>query len=458
MLHLFTRPLFTFRLFMFVMLFGLSGVAKAYSVSVAITPDTVSFTANESDVVYVALSVVKVNGDAVFSDTAKTNIGWTLDDSINDGRYKYEVTLSNIPAGSADRNKPSAVTPKVIKRSGSLLVQSGNFVLPKTEEVGFLSSPASIFASVLEFLIPSAHAQEVIPSALIVQDSVCIGTDCLSGEVFDFDTLRLKENNLRIDFEDTSASASFPSNDWGIIINDTANGGNNFFAIEDSGAAALPFYIEAGAQNNALYLDANGRIGFGTSAPSTSIESRIGSTPTLRLNQDGSQGFTPQVWDIGGNEQGFFVNDITASSATPLFIGAGAPNNAVYVSSGTGNVGIGTNAPTESLHVVGNAIISGNLELASSREIKHAIENLDLKQALSALLSLQPVSYRYNHLPEQKTLGFIAEDVPDLVATESRKSLKPMDIVAVLTKVVQEQQAQIQSLSNKIEQLSEQEK
>jgi len=75
MLHLFTRPLFTFRLFMFVMLFGLSGVAKAYSVSVAITPDTVSFTANESDVVYVALSVVKVNGDAVFSDTAKTNIG-----------------------------------------------------------------------------------------------------------------------------------------------------------------------------------------------------------------------------------------------------------------------------------------------------------------------------------------------------------------------------------------------
>jgi len=68
------------------------------------------------------------------------------------------------------------------------------------------------------------------------------------------------------------------------------------------------------------------------------------------------------------------------------------------------------------------------------------------------------VSYRYNHLPEQKTLGFIAEDVPDLVATESRKSLKPMDIVAVLTKVVQEQQAQIQSLSNKIEQLSEQEK
>ncbi|MDO8281071.1 MAG: hypothetical protein Q7U10_00350, partial [Thermodesulfovibrionia bacterium] len=37
-------------------------------------------------------------------------------------------------------------------------------------------------------------------------------------------------------------------------------------------------------------------------------------------------------------------------------------------------------------------------------------------------------------------LGFIAEDVPDMLATYDRKSLDPMDIVAVLTKVVQEQQ------------------
>ena len=37
-------------------------------------------------------------------------------------------------------------------------------------------------------------------------------------------------------------------------------------------------------------------------------------------------------------------------------------------------------------------------------------------------------------------MGFIAEDVPDLVATKDRKGLSPMDIVAVLTKVLQEQQ------------------
>jgi hypothetical protein len=39
---------------------------------------------------------------------------------------------------------------------------------------------------------------------------------------------------------------------------------------------------------------------------------------------------------------------------------------------------------------------------------------------------------------DEKHVGFIAEDVPELVAMKDRKSLSPMDIVAVLTKVVQE--------------------
>lgn len=459
MLSSHVREFFSFRSFIVVALFLMSSAASAYDVSVSIQPESVTFSSSDSRVAYVAVSVVKVNGDEVFFATSEKSITWALNDSIEDGRYKYELTFSNIVAGSGDRIKTSTVEPKIIKRAGALLVQSGSLVLPQSEEeVGWLPAPAAIFASVLEFLIPSAHAQqEVILSSLVVDGSACVGTDCANGEVFSFDTIRFKENNLRLHFDDTSVSASFPSNDWRIIINDSANGGNNFFAIEDSNTGSLPFYLEAGAQSNALYVDANGRVGFGTATPATSLETRFGSTPTLRFNQDGSQGFTPQVWDIGGNEQGFFVSDVSGSLTTPMFIAAGAPSNALYVSN-SGSVGIGTNNPTESLHVVGNAIISGNLELASSREIKHAIENLDLSDAVSALLDLQPVSYRYNHLPDQTTLGFIAEDVPDLVASESRKSLKPMDIVAVLTKVVQEQQMQIQTLSEKVERLSEQEK
>src|SRR5882672_5192780 len=58
-----------------------------------------------------------------------------------------------------------------------------------------------------------AAADFVIADDLIVQGSTCTGLDCVNNESFGFDTLKLKENNLRIFFEDTSVSAGFPSND-----------------------------------------------------------------------------------------------------------------------------------------------------------------------------------------------------------------------------------------------------
>ena len=53
---------------------------------------------------------------------------------------------------------------------------------------------------------------------------------------------------------------------------------------------------------------------------------------------------------------------------------------------------------------------------------------------------MNPVKYNYKADKAEKYVGFIAEEVPELVAMNDRKSLSPMDIVAVLTKVVQEQQ------------------
>jgi hypothetical protein len=50
-------------------------------------------------------------------------------------------------------------------------------------------------------------------------------------------------------------------------------------------------------------------------------------------------------------------------------------------------------------------------------------------------------------------VGFIAEDVPDLVAMPDRKGLSAMDVVAVLTKVVQQQQKTIAELQAKVEKL-----
>ncbi len=48
-----------------------------------------------------------------------------------------------------------------------------------------------------------------------------------------------------------------------------------------------------------------------------------------------------------------------------------------------------------------------------------------------------------------------ADDVPDLVATNDRKNLVAMDIVAVLTKVVQTQQEQINDQRETIEEFQQ---
>ena len=61
---------------------------------------------------------------------------------------------------------------------------------------------------------------------------------------------------------------------------------------------------------------------------------------------------------------------------------------------------------------------------------------------METLAALAPVTFKYK-IDDEAHVGFIAEDVPDLVATKDRKGLSSMDIVAVLAKVVQQQQAQL---------------
>ncbi len=197
--------------------------------------------------------------------------------------------------------------------------------------------------------VNSAADQQILDD-LIVDGSACIGQDCVNGESFGFDTLRLKENNLRIHFDDTSNSASFPGNDWRLVANDSSNGGANKFSIEDATAGRVPFTIEAGADANALYVDDSGRTGFGTATPVANLHVVEGNTPTLRLEQDGSSGFTAQTWDVAGNEANFFVRDATNGSKLPFKIKPGAPTSSLFIAA-DGDIGMGTESPAAALHI-----------------------------------------------------------------------------------------------------------
>lgn len=189
-----------------------------------------------------------------------------------------------------------------------------------------------------------ALADIVHPDDVIIDFSLCVGNDCVNGENFSFDTIRLKENNLRIHFDDTSASASFPSNDWRILANETGNGGRNFLAIEDATAGRIPFRVEAGAPVHSLVVEQDGDIGIKVLDPVVDLHIREGNTPTVRLEQDGSDGFTPQTWDVAGNEANFFIRDVTNGSRLSFKIKPGAPENSLFIAA-DGDIGLGTTSP-----------------------------------------------------------------------------------------------------------------
>ena len=90
---------------------------------------------------------------------------------------------------------------------------------------------------------------------------------------------------------------------------------------------------------------------------------------------------------------------------------------------------------------------------SSSRELKENIESLSTDEAVETLAVLDPVKYNYKVDKDDAHVGFIAEDVPDLVASTDRKGMSPMDVTAVLTKVVQEQQKTIAELQSRLEAL-----
>jgi len=120
-----------------------------------------------------------------------------------------------------------------------------------------------------------------------------------------------------------------------------------------------------------------------------------------------------------------------------------------------GFVGIGNTSPSFPLQMGSGAYVSagGVWTNASSREYKKDIEVLAANEAMDAVKALRPVKFRYKGNAEEGHVGFIAEEVPEIVATRDRKGMSPMDVVALLTRVVQDQQKTIEELSEQVARL-----
>jgi hypothetical protein len=290
---------------------------------------------------------------------------------LADGQYNYELRIvpvltkevrDRLAAAREAGNEKAVMAelrhtgtlPAVTVQSGAFAIVNGALMTPGQPEPERRQPRRNKAADDKADGIANTFLEDqVIPDDLIVQQSLCVGFDCVNNESFGFDTIRLKENNTRIKFEDTS-TGTYPTNDWQLTANDSASGGASKFSIEDITGAKVPFTITAGASTNSIFVDSTGRVGFRTSTPVLDLHVATSNTPAVRLEQNNSGGFTAQTWDIGANEANFFVRDVTGGSKLSLRIRPGAPTSSLDISA-DGDIGIGTASPDEKLHVFENA-------------------------------------------------------------------------------------------------------
>ncbi len=417
-----------------------------------------------------------------------------LEGSWQDGIYSFELSEFGQAALDRDAGDPSqrglagAGADKATPAAwGHFTIQGRGLQLPVE-----MAEPVPKRAAIEPPQTRDSTRDQVIADDLIVQGSICVGFDCVDNESFGFDKLRLKENNTRIHFLDTSAAAGFPARSWELTANDSASGGLDYLAIHDRGTNARPFWVRSNAPSHSLMIDPSGRIGVGTSVPLMHMHLQNANTPGLRLQQAGG-GFGSYSWDVAGNEANFFVRDVMSGSTLPFRIQPGTPTNLLTLNK-EGHVGIGlwagqtaatldiyrrrgsealvrvrtgdASAPDTQMELSesGDLYINGSLTQLSSRHAKGNFRNVDPGSLLRKVNELPISQWNYLHQSEDvKHLGPTAEDFHAAFGLGQRPTeIAPSDIAGValaavqaLTTEVAERDRRIEALEARLQQLEQ---
>jgi hypothetical protein len=226
-------------------------------------------------------------------------------------------------------------------------------------------------------------------------------------------------------------------------------------------------------------IKSDGNVGYGTTNPVSLLHiekaggTTFGSGDQFRVSSG-----------VSGNRAEFhFTDNVTSDAFLSFLPSATAASRYLEISAngaaggiavdGNGRLGIGTTSPTEKLHVVGNARITamngigdigadanGVLQAATSdMNLKNTIENSPF--GLNEILLLNPVTFFYNDENRKidsdvKEVGFIAQDVFDVIPNAVSSTgtgdlqLDYRAITATLAKAIQEQQALIKALEQRL--------
>ncbi|MBD2624721.1 tail fiber domain-containing protein [Microcystis flos-aquae FACHB-1344] len=320
----------------------------------------------------------------------------------------------------------------------------------------FLGDGSNLTGVVKNLDLAVKKAGDTMTGALTIQNSLTV-TGTISGKI---DAVNITSGTLSVDRIPNLSAEKITSGTLSInrIPSLVATRGENTFTGKQSINGNLSVQGEINWGNSSrLQSDQGGSIELGgdSSTPGRG-------TPYIDFHFAGlTQDFNTRIINDANGRLSLVAQEICLSSD-----GGGTPVGAMSIDVGTfgtmenaGNsyffrvrdIGGGPSTP---FYIRGDGQVFGQFAQSSSKELKENIGLLSLQEAAQTLAGLNPVKFNYKTDSDQhQNIGFIAEDVPKLLATSDRKGVSIMDIVGVLTKVLQEQQKTILELAEKVKSL-----
>ena len=235
----------------------------------------------------------------------------------------------------------------------------------------------------------------------------------------------------------------------GLLYINAAGGGSS--KIYGNGGTN-PRLILGANNTDALTIASTGAATFSSSVTAQQFTASDG----YGLNVGGFQvgGITGNRFYIYNNTLGIDNLTINPSTGITTFARAISGTSATFSSS----VGIGTGSPQSGyrLHVVDSVYVGGNVSASayttrSDYDLKNEIQNISY--GINEVMQMQPVKYTYKSNGSTQ-LGFIAQDLgvitPEVVSFEDKMSVYYNALIPILTKAIQEQQALIKALEQRI--------
>jgi hypothetical protein len=224
-----------------------------------------------------------------------------------------------------------------------------------------------------------------------------------------------------------------------------------------SGESALN--VTNSSDASLLFVRNDGRIGMGTSTPAYRFV----------ISNQGAEGIELDA-GINQSNKNFIVN-YNRSTGNYIEMQINASKTILGMQ---GNVGIGTETPSVQFHTTGDVRFAGLVNYdpvetdadgdiidggASDFNLKNSIEPINY--GINCINKLKPVSYLWNDVNRKldstiPDIGFIAQDVMDVIPEAVRSNgdgdlqLNYKAITATLVKAIQEQQALIKALEQRI--------